>query len=135
MLLLLPIVLMLPLLRGADRWGLAAVTLAWCDVVAVGTRAHSDSGQSVLFPLAIFETFNFLQPRPMPLWMLEPAISAHTIKVLTQHQPIAAYLAFYDLDYWDSLTFNADGPKVKDLPESVLHEFFTYNLWHKSRTS
>lgn len=134
LLFLAPIALLLPLLRGTDRWALTAVTLAWCGVVAAGTRAHHDSGQSVLFPLAIFETVNFLQPRPMQLWMLEPAISARTLEVLTQHQPIAAYLAHFDPDYWDSLAFHADGPKVKDLPESVqqavVHEFFAYNLWH-----
>ena len=134
LLFLAPIALLLPLLHGTSRYGLAAVTLAWCGVVAVGTRVHHDKSQGVLFPLAVFETVNFLQPRPMNLWMLEPPISARTIEVLAAHRPLSNYLAFYDPDYWDSLVFLADGPEVGSMSEQsqhvVVQEFFRYNLWH-----
>ncbi len=119
--------------RAGRRW-LGAIALSWCAVVAVGTRNHRDVSQSVQYPLAIFETVNFLQPRPMKLWVLEPPISAPTIKLLTKHWPVDRYLAHYDPDYWDSLAFDADGPQVLAFPDAdkraLVREFFRYNLWH-----
>ena len=131
---LLPVSGALFLVDKAGRWWLAGIALAWCSVVAVGTRNHRDVSQSVLYPLAIFETVNFLQPHPMKLWMLEPPISAPTIELLTKHWPVDKYLAHYDPDYWDSLMFDADGPQVGAFPDAdkdtLVQEFFRYNLWH-----
>ena len=120
-------------LRKADRLKLAAVTLAWLAAVWVGGQAHKTAKHGALFPLALFETVNFLQPRPMNLWPDSPRVSETTVQILTQRQPLAKILESYDPDYWDTLVYKQGGADflalTRDQKKKIVSEFFRYNLW------
>ena len=112
---------------------LGLVVLAWCIVMGLGNRAHPSRGHGAVYPLAIFETVNFLQPRPMKLWTATPRVSPKTVETLEKYHPVGVYLRSYDPDYWDTLVFPEDGPKVMSLnkadKKTITREFFRYNLW------
>ncbi|MFN7155845.1 MAG: hypothetical protein ACK4OE_19390 [Acidovorax sp.] len=131
---LLPVSILIFMVDRASRRWLGLVLLAWCVLVLVGSRMHKTSSHGAVYPLAIYETVNFLQPRPMNLWTAEPRLLAQTIETLQRHRPIENYLSHYDPDYWDPLQFKEDGPRVMTLPrqdqKTVVRDFFTYNLWH-----
>ena len=120
-------------LRGADRIRLLLLVVAWCLAIAAGARMHPTEKHGVLFPLALFETVNFLQPRPMKLWTASPRISPKTIQILESHHPIGKIVEGYDPDYWDSLIYREEGPKLGSLTHQerrrLVREFFSYNLW------
>ncbi len=132
LLLLLPIVVVLCLLDRAGRRWLGAITLCWCAGVAIGARAHHDESQGALYPLAIFETVNFL--RPVGGAVAGANLSPPTIEVLAEHRPLENYLAHFDPYYWDPLVHVPDGPRVGNLPIAgqvvVMREFLRTNLWH-----
>lgn len=131
---LLPVVLAICWLRGLGRILLAAVTLLWIGLNAVAdTGRQSTPTHGVLFPLAIYETANFLQPRPMKIWTPSPRVAPETIQLLQSHGIYEKVIEYYDPDYWDPLLFRADGPRVMSMPEAdrdaIVKQFFTYNLW------
>jgi hypothetical protein len=121
------------LLKGAGRLKFLAVNAIWCAVAAAGVAAHNGGSHGVLYPLALFESVNFLQPRPMNLWREKPRISQETIEALTRHQPLPKIVANYDRDYWDPLVHWPNGPHLGGLSpadqEIIVREFFRYNLW------
>lgn len=131
---LIPAALLLFMVDRASRLWLAIILVAWCALMAAGSRMHKTSGHGVLFPLAIYETVGFLQPRPMNLWTAQPRVSPSTVELLTRHHPLHVYQAHYDPDYWDPLQFAEDGPHVLSFPQAdqkqVVQDFFRYNLWH-----
>ncbi|XAH22850.1 hypothetical protein AAFF27_23100 [Xylophilus sp. GW821-FHT01B05] len=121
-------------LRWPDRLWLWGVALFWSVLVLVGGKMHSTESHSVLFPLAVFETANFLQPRPMNLPQAEPRVSEATIQALTRQHDLQSIIRNYDRDYWDPLIYKPDGPELMRLPPEdkavIVREFFRYNLWH-----
>ena len=132
--LLLPIAAVFVLVRVSGRRWLAAITLAWCGLVMVGARLHHDTSQGIWFPLAVFETVNFLRaggPGPKA----EPSnLSLRTIAVLARHRPLGNYVAHFRPDYWDPLVHDPDGPRVGFMSaadqRAIVKEFLRHNLWH-----
>lgn len=124
---------LLIILKWPDGLKLVAVIGAWCLAVFAGNQLHKTYKHGVLYPLALFETVNFLQPRPMGLWEASPRVSDRTIQILTQKQPLSKILEYYDPDYWDPLIYRDDGPQLLALPirqqKRIVKEFFRYNLW------
>lgn len=122
------------LLKGADRVKLFAITFAWCALMVAGVMSYKTRSHETLYPLALFETVNFLQPRPMNLWQEHPRVSEQTIQSLTRLQPLPKIIANYDRDYWDPLIYKPEGPQMNGLSKAdkkvVVNEFFRYNLWH-----
>ncbi|GAA4423714.1 hypothetical protein [Acidovorax lacteus] len=132
---LLPVALALWWVQGRGRLGLGVIALSSIALnMAAGQGRQEVPTHSVLYPLAIYETANFLQPRPMNLWTASPRVHPDTVQLLKRHGIYEKVIAFYDPDYWDPLTFRADGPRVMGLPKddrkAVVEQFFTYNLWH-----
>ncbi|PIF91909.1 hypothetical protein CLU86_2844 [Acidovorax sp. 62] len=131
---LLPFIILIFLATPQGRWWLGSILMGWCSLMAVGTQFHKSQGQGVLYPLAIFETVNFLQPRPMNLWVAAPRISPLTVETLQKYKPIDNYISYYDPDYWDTLVFQPEGPRVMSLSKQdqkiITKQFFKYNLWH-----
>lgn len=113
---------------------LGIIVAAWCAANIIGYRQHPSQTQKAAYPLAIFETVNFLQPRPMNLWTATPRISPQTITTLKKYNPIDVYFKNYDPDYWDALVYLEGGPHVQSFSEAdrkiITREFFRYNLWH-----
>lgn len=120
--------------RGLIRWALIAYTVLWLGLLYIGYQLHPTQKHETLFPLAAFETANFLQPRVMKIWIEQPRISAKTIQILSKNHPLERTIQFYDRDYWDPLVYSAEGPQLGDLSDedraSLVEEFFIYNLWH-----
>ena len=131
--LLLPLVYTIMRLHGRQRLRLGALALAWCALVGVGASAHKSAGHGVLFPLAVFETVNFMQPHPLRLWRPSPRISAQTLETLHRYASSEDLLRNYDRDYWDPLYHKPDGPRLgrmsKQDKRTIVKEFFRYNLW------
>lgn len=100
----------------------------------VAHKAHPKYKHEVLFPLAAFETANFLQPRAMHLKDPLARVSERSIQILTTFDPIQKTIEFFDRDYWDPLVYFTDGPGLlrieSHLRSEFIYEFFTYNLWH-----
>jgi hypothetical protein len=128
-----PVLYTTVVLKGSDRLKLLAVGFTWCAVVFIGGKVHGAESHDTLYPLALFETVNFLQPRPMNLWQERPRISEKTLQSLTRQQPVQKILENYDRDYWDPLIQKPDGPRLNSLSRSdkrtIVKEFFRYNLW------
>ncbi|MDA8453556.1 hypothetical protein M4R22_02155 [Acidovorax sp. GBBC 3334] len=143
---LLPVVAVLPFVHGRARRVLAAILLAWCALMAAAHRAHPSQAQEAVYPMAVFETVNFLRPHAMhDLWtqfahmndpwvLAEPRVSPATLELLRRHRPIASMNAYSDPAYWDMLVFHPEGPQLGGLPvddrRTLVREFFRYNLWH-----
>jgi hypothetical protein len=121
------------LLGKAERCKLLLVSLAWCSVMVAANKAHKPIGIGVLFPMAIFETVNFLRPHPMGLWRELPRVSKETVAILTKDQPVEKIVEFYDPDYWDTLSLKAGGPAFLSLNKKerskIVSEFYRYNIW------
>ncbi|WP_311222518.1 MULTISPECIES: hypothetical protein [unclassified Acidovorax] len=128
-----PVAILLFFTVKSSRIWIAAILIGWCSIMAFATANQGSRGHGALYPLVIFETVNFLQPRPMNLWTASPRVSALTIETLKKHKPIDNYLKFYDPDYWDPLQFQPEGPRALTFPREdqkiIVREFFTYNLW------
>lgn len=94
---------------------------------------HPTKKHDIFFPLVVFETVNFLQPRAMNFWYEQPRVSKMTTDALERHRPLSLILSNYDRDYWDPLNYKADGPLLGAMPEGdkriLVHQFFTYNIW------
>lgn len=132
---LLPVAFALWWVQGRGRWALGVIALSSLALnMAAGQGRQDVSTHSVLYPLAIYETANFLQPRPMNLWTASPRVHPDTVQLLQRHGIHDKVIAFYDPDYWDPLVFRPDGPRVMGLPKedrkALVEQFFTYNLWH-----
>lgn len=119
---------------GWGRWLLIGYTVLWFGLNYIGGQMHVTKQHDVLFPLAAFETANFLQPRPMNLTETEHRVSEKSIQLLSKFQPIQRTIESYDRDYWDPLVYFPSGPDLSQLNEAervaLVKEFFTYNLWH-----
>ena len=130
---LIPVVIAGYVLDSNARIKLIGITLAWCCLVLIAGGLHKTKKHETFFPLALFETANFLQPRPMNLWEPEPRVSEKTIQILTKNNPLQKIIENYDRDYWDSLIYKPDGPNFSTMnPEErsgLVSEFFRYNLW------
>lgn len=131
---LLPLLLCVP---NADRLKLGLVFLAWVLLYSYANYSHKSlQRHGSLFPLAIFETVNFLQPHAVGtrIMGLEGLVTPATMTVLERRRPIKDIVAFYDRDYWDPLVYRAAGPAFLSLPKEdkavIVREFFCCNLWH-----
>lgn len=131
---LIPVSLLVLMVDRVSRRHLAILVLVWCAVMAAGSSLHKSPGHGALYPLAIFETVNFLQPRPMKLWTAQPIVSTITVETLKKHYPLDGYRRYYDPDYWDPLQFYPQGPRVMSFPAEdralITEEFLRYNVWH-----
>lgn len=122
--------------RG-DKLKLGVVFVAWILIYSYANYTHkSMQKHGSLFPLAIFETVNFLQPYAIGsrVMGLEGLATPATIAVLERRRPIKDIIAFYDRDYWDPLVYRAAGPAFLSLSKEdkavIVREFFCCNLWH-----
>jgi hypothetical protein len=70
----------------------------------------------------------------MNLWVATPRISQPTLDTLKKYKPIETYIKYYDPDYWDTLVFQPEGPRVLSLSKQdqkvITRQFLRYNLWH-----
>ena len=118
----------------ASRVWIGAIVAGWCGLMALLAHHDQRPTHQALYPLALYETVNFLQPRPMSNWWPEPRVSPPTLEAMTRNHPLALYLSHYDPDYWDPLNFNPAGPRAMALPQQdrdiITREFFRHNLWH-----
>lgn len=109
------------------------VAVVWCAVILLGNKMHKTYSHGTLYPVVLFETVNFLQPRPMNLWREKPRVSEKTIQTLTKYQPLDKIIQNYDRDYWDPLQYKPDGPKLGDIYKKdqkiIIKEFFRHNIW------
>lgn len=119
---------------GWGRWFLIGYTVLWFGLNYFGGQMHVTRQHGALFPLAAFETANFLQPRPMNLPGTDRRVSEKSVQLLSKAYPIQRTIQSYDPDYWDPLVYFPSGPELSQLNEServaLVKEFFTYNLWH-----
>lgn len=131
---LIPIVVIGFALAWPERLKLLAISAFWLILMLVAHKAHPKYKHEVLFPLAAFETANFLQPRAMHLRGPLSRVSEKTIQILTTFDPIQKTIEYFDRDYWDPLVYFPDGPGLlrieSHLRSQFIREFFTYNLWH-----
>ncbi|WP_182120435.1 hypothetical protein [Acidovorax sp. FHTAMBA] len=132
---LVPVVVAAWWFNGRERALLLLITLASIGLnLAAGSSRLPAGSHGVLFPLAIFETANFLQPRPMNLQPHSPRLTPETIELLQRNDMLEKLVSHYDPDYWDPLVFKPSGPQVMSLPQQdrnvIVKQFFTYNLWH-----
>lgn len=119
---------------GRSRLRLAAVLVFWLTAFAVGQRQESDwKSHGALFPLAVYETANFLQPSVMGLRNPNALVSTATRDALARHRPVSQFVAFFDRDYWDPLAYRADGPDAMAMvladQKIVVREFWCCNVW------
>jgi hypothetical protein len=122
----------LPLRKGL--W-VAVIVAGWMAAIAGAGRGDGRLEHGAIFPLTLFETVNFLQPRIMSNWPgISPHVSPATINLLESKAPLETILHFYDRDYWDPLFYWNDGPRLSTMTTSerklLINEFFRYNLWH-----
>ena len=121
------------LLDKVNKAKLAVLTATWCCLAVIGAHTHDTRKHGFLFPLAMFETANFLQPHAFPLWQETPRVSEKTVKAIEQNRPIKLIADYFDRDYWDPLAYTPGGPDVLRLPDEtksvVVSEFLRYNLW------
>ena len=116
-----------------ERLKLLGITVFWCGLMLIAGQVHTSRKHDTLFPLAAFETANFLQPRPMGLKLPLAQVSERTVQILSTYNPIQKTIENYDRDYWDPLVYKAGGPDLLRLTpqerSDLVHEFFTHNLW------
>ncbi len=122
----------LPLRQGI--W-VAVIVAGWMSAVAGASHGDRRTEHGAIFPLTLFETVNFLQPRIMSNWPgMTPHVSPATINLLESKAALEKILNFYDRDYWDPLVYWNDGPRLSSMTKSerklLLDEFIRYNLWH-----
>ncbi|WP_212644682.1 hypothetical protein [Delftia sp. PE138] len=131
---LIPIFILIFLVERRSKILLSVILLSWTALMAVGMNAHRSASHGAIYPMAIFETVNFLQPRPMNLWTASPRLSPLTVETLEKNHPLETYIKNYDPDYWDTLNFKPDGPRVMSIPKTdrkiITKEFLRYNVWH-----
>jgi len=119
----------------ASRLWFGAIIAGWCGLMALLSHYDQRPTHEVLYPLALYETVNFLQPRPISSkFNFTPRVSPPTVEAMTRNHPLELYLSHYDPDYWDPLNFDPTGPQAMALPQQdrdiITKEFFRYNLWH-----
>ena len=115
-----------------QRLGLAAISLVWVTVAFYGVANHKHKTPiGTVYPVALFETVNFLQPHAMGLY--PPRVSAPAIQALESVAPLDLIIKYYDRDYWDPLIFFPQGPALASMEKSqqdiLISEFFRHNLW------
>ncbi|WP_108624588.1 MULTISPECIES: hypothetical protein [unclassified Acidovorax] len=130
-----PVAIALLWVDRRSRVWIAVILLTSIGLNIVATQTRRDiPSHGVLFPLAIFETANFLQPRPMNLWTSKPRVLPDTVQLLQRRGIYDQVVRYYDPDYWDPLVFNPQGPRVMGLPKedrkALVRQFLTYNIWH-----
>lgn len=120
----------------SDKVKVASIFLAWLVIYAYANYSHKSLHRhGTLFPLAIFETVNFLQPYAIGTRSmgLEGLVTPATLSLLEKRRPIKDIVAFYDRDYWDPLVYRAAGPAFLSLSKedkaTIVREFFCCNLW------
>lgn len=129
--------ILVPLLWGVDRRSriaIAGLAVAWLLVFGIAGRMNREvDGHGTLYPLALFETVNFLQPRPMGLRTPQSVVTPQTRHILERYQPIPFLVSYYDRDYWDPLVYRAGGPAMlyieKQDKKALVRQFFCCNVW------
>ena len=131
------LVILIPLVAAvpfADKLKISAIFLAWCGLALIANARHPAWNQhGSMFPLALYETVNFLQPNPTGIRPVREHITQSTLDVLESRMPAGDVLKFYDRNYWDPLVFRQAGPQYLKLSEEqkqvVVRDFLCCNLW------
>ena len=122
-----------PFLSGVDKRKLALIFIGWIALHAWANHHFKLRSHGVLYPLALFETVNFLQPKPMNIRLPHLRVTPKTFELLTSTgQSLDKIISSFDRDYWDTLYYHATGPMLhltKDAEKALVKEFFRTNLW------
>ncbi len=126
--------LFIPLLgTGRQRWMFGTACLVGLALCVSANLGHRSMAQKAMQPLVLWETVNFLQPRPHERWRDKPRVSPLTIRTLEKYESIERLVNYYDPYYWDSLIFHEGGPRMagmsKEDQKILRKEFWRYNLW------
>lgn len=117
-----------------DKFWISAIFLGWLLLHAYGNHAHRDiKRHGALFPLAIFETVNFLQPHPQGVRLASDSVTPETLSFLERRMPISQLQKYFDRDFWDPLVYRPGGPEFLSLTKEeksfIVEEFLCCNLW------
>lgn len=131
---LVPLLVWVP---GRGKLKIGLVFLAWVLSYSYANYTHKYLARhGTLYPLAVFETVNFLQPIAIGTRVmgLQGLVTPATMAALERRRPVKDIIAYYDRDYWDPLVYRAGGPDMLSMPKDdkliIVREFFCCNLWH-----
>ena len=120
-------------LAGRERSKFLLISALWVLAIWGGVKATSRPQHGAIFPLVLYETANFLQPRPTNLPVSRPRVHPETIDLLTKYATIETIQKYYDRDYWDPLVQHAEGPQLGRMARAdekkIIRHFWQYNLW------
>lgn len=122
-----------PLLSRVDKRKLALLLVGWIALHAWADQHFKLRNHGVLYPLALFETVNFLQPQAMNIRLPHTRVTPKTFEILTSTgQSLDKIISSFDRDYWDTLYYHSTGPMLhlpKNAEKALVKEFFSVNLW------
>jgi hypothetical protein len=117
-----------------DKVKIVSVVLLWITAFLAADRVYGPIQEhGALFPLAVFESVNFVQPSATGLLPENYFLTEPTLDVLRNRGPIRDILSFYYRDYWDPLIYVGYGPTLGSLNAAqrdvIVREFLCCNLW------
>jgi hypothetical protein len=130
---IIPTVILIFMVNRTSRLWVGLIIIGLCSLAAISASRDKYASHAVFYPLAIYETVSFLQPRPLN-FSPDERVSQSAVSALTRNHPLELYLSHYDPDYWDPLNYDPNGPLAMALPKQdrniITKEFLYYNLWH-----
>lgn len=131
---LLPIFYLAYRANKGGRFLILGMALFWIVVSFHFSSKQYGEPQGAVYPMVVFETANFIQPKPFSVAVGFPPfnVSDETVDVINRYGGVEKFNQWYDRNYWDSLVHQPDSPQVLRMNhadrEILIKEFFRYNL-------